>query len=332
MTATLARRQPMNVAPIDPMNLIWIAFTLSVTAAFLPMVIGTVSAPFSAILAVVGSAGCGWLWLLARCLFRAENPIARWNLYALAAIIAVEGSSNLMRLFPTGGATAELYRIVGNAETFICIGALVLVFAEVFSGYGDGLHKKERRFRQMFALTFGTMIALTLVWVLNADANSLGGQWQEPVLLSSALAALVGTRLSIAFRKQNPLSPPKRPKAASRFADDGILAKRITEALQEDMKFATPELKVADLAALLGEQEYKVTQCITGSLGYRNFNHLINSHRIDSAKAVLANPDNKARPILSVAFDCGFNSIGPFNRAFKKQVGMTPREFRAAVE
>ena len=35
--------------------------------------------------------------------------------------------------------------------------------------------------------------------------------------------------------------------------------------------------------------------------------------------------------ILEIAFDCGFGSIGPFNRAFKDQVGSTPRAFRRAA-
>jgi len=332
MTALLARRLPLNIAPLEPINLLWLAFTLSVTASILPSMVGGVAAPLSSIVAVVGSAGCGWLWLFARSLFREEKQIERWNIFAMGAIIAVEGSSNLIGRHPPNGPMSEMYRILGNAEGFICIGALVLVFAEVFSGYNTGLQKQERRFRQRFSLTFGTMIALTLLWVLNADENSLGGQWRETVLISSALVGIIGTRLCISFRKLNPLSSSRAPKYAARHAGDDVLAQRIIQFLKQDRKFATPELKVADLAALLGEHEYKVTQCITGSLGYRNFNHLINSCRIDSAKEALANPGNKDRLILSVAFDCGFNSIGPFNRAFKRQVGMTPREYRAAVE
>jgi AraC-like DNA-binding protein len=82
---------------------------------------------------------------------------------------------------------------------------------------------------------------------------------------------------------------------------------------------------------MIGTHDYKVTQCITGTLGYRNFNHFINSHRIESAKQVLSDHENIDRPILSIAYDCGFNSIGPFNRAFKEQVGMTPREYRNSI-
>ena len=33
-------------------------------------------------------------------------------------------------------------------------------------------------------------------------------------------------------------------------------------------------------------------------------------------------------PILTIALDAGFQSLGPFNRAFKVQTGMTPTEFR----
>ena len=48
----------------------------------------------------------------------------------------------------------------------------------------------------------------------------------------------------------------------------------------------------------------------------------------ERAKRLLADPD-QGQPILDVAFECGFGSVGPFNRAFRAQVGVTPREFRA---
>ncbi|MBS0401235.1 MAG: helix-turn-helix domain-containing protein [Proteobacteria bacterium] len=36
-------------------------------------------------------------------------------------------------------------------------------------------------------------------------------------------------------------------------------------------------------------------------------------------------------PILSIALECGYGSIGPFNRAFRQRFGMTPTEYRAAA-
>jgi AraC-like DNA-binding protein len=42
----------------------------------------------------------------------------------------------------------------------------------------------------------------------------------------------------------------------------------------------------------------------------------------------LSDPNFDHSPILQVAFDAGFNSKAAFNRAFKKQTGMTPSQFK----
>ena len=332
MTALLARHLPPNYATIETGNLIWFAFTLSVAASIGPLITGGVTDSLSNIVAIVGSGGCGWLWLLSRSLFHEGKPIQRWNIYVVLAIIAIEGTAHITHSHPRTGPMADVYHILGNTEGFVCVGALVMVFAEVFSSFDNRLSDGERRFRLTFALAFATMIALSLLWVLNANEDSLGGQWRDPVLIATALTAVVGTRLCLSYRKRHPLALARRSRHACKASGNTSLAKRIIQVLHTERKFATPELKIADLAEMLGEQEYKVTQCITGALGYRNFNHMINAHRIVSAKEELAKPENKGRPILSVAFDCGFNSIGPFNRAFKREVGMTPREYRASVE
>jgi AraC-like DNA-binding protein len=41
-----------------------------------------------------------------------------------------------------------------------------------------------------------------------------------------------------------------------------------------------------------------------------------------------ADPTQKQVPVLTIAMDAGFQSIGPFNRAFKVATGQTPTEFR----
>jgi len=63
-------------------------------------------------------------------------------------------------------------------------------------------------------------------------------------------------------------------------------------------------------------------------LGYRNFAGFLNFYRIADAKAALADPSQADVSILTIALDAGFNSLGPFNRAFKAETGVTPSEFR----
>ena len=74
-----------------------------------------------------------------------------------------------------------------------------------------------------------------------------------------------------------------------------------------------------------------MTQCITGALGYPNFNQMVNGYRIEEAKRRLVDPALAHLPILTIALDCGFGSIGPFNRAFKADAGMTPQEYRRQI-
>jgi AraC-like DNA-binding protein len=63
-------------------------------------------------------------------------------------------------------------------------------------------------------------------------------------------------------------------------------------------------------------------------LGYRNFNDFLHHYRLQEAAARLLAED---LPILSIALDCGYGSIGPFNRAFRQRFGMTPTEYRGAA-
>ena len=60
---------------------------------------------------------------------------------------------------------------------------------------------------------------------------------------------------------------------------------------------------------------------INQRLGYRNFNVFLNNHRIEEAKAALADPGQAEVPVITIAMDAGFQSLGPFNRAFKATTG-----------
>src|SRR6185437_6741367 len=90
-------------------------------------------------------------------------------------------------------------------------------------------------------------------------------------------------------------------------------------------------LTIGVLAAKLDLPEYRLRQAINEGLGYRNFNAFLNRYRINEAKAALSDPSQKDVPVLTIAMDAGFQSIGPFNRAFKADTGATPTEFRRAT-
>jgi len=92
--------------------------------------------------------------------------------------------------------------------------------------------------------------------------------------------------------------------------------------------YRTEDLTVASLAARLAVPEYRLRRLINQRLGHRNFNAYVNGFRLDEARAVLADPAQRELPVLSIALEAGFQSIGPFNRAFKGATGLTPTEYR----
>jgi AraC-like DNA-binding protein len=67
---------------------------------------------------------------------------------------------------------------------------------------------------------------------------------------------------------------------------------------------------------------------VNHGLGFRNFNDFLHTYRLKEAAERLGNPQLRRIPVLTIALEVGYGSIGPFNRAFKERFGMTPTEYR----
>ena len=106
------------------------------------------------------------------------------------------------------------------------------------------------------------------------------------------------------------------------------LAAALQRLMEQERIYRSEDLSVATLAGRLAVPEYRLRRLINQRLGYRNFNAYVNGFRLDEARSALADPRRRALPVLTIALEAGFQSIGPFNRAFKAATGLTPTEFR----
>jgi AraC-like DNA-binding protein len=95
--------------------------------------------------------------------------------------------------------------------------------------------------------------------------------------------------------------------------------------------YRTPGLSITGLAHRLDTPEHRLRALINQRLGHRNFSAFLNRYRIDEAKALLADRDKVDLPVLTVAMDLGYNSLPPFNRAFRAETGTTPSDYRRAM-
>lgn len=318
-----------DIAPKPPGRLRahWALTTGALACFILSQLLGARAGVWTTPLAIGGVAGCGFSWLFTRAVFDPAPRDARWSrivvlVVFLTGVVMVLGD----------GLAAPILRMIQNTHALGSSTVLMLTFVEPFSGYGRDLSSTEKRFRIAYVALYGALMGSSVLAVNQPGAGAADRELAELVKTTCASLALLLCGAAVWFRARHPLAGPggRRASRTSQGAEDADLARRITWLLREEQIHASPNLKVADLARRLGEPEYKVTRCITASLGFANFNQMVNTHRIARARQMLADPALRSRPILLIALDCGFGSIGPFNRAFKAGVGVTPRAFRGA--
>jgi AraC-like DNA-binding protein len=102
----------------------------------------------------------------------------------------------------------------------------------------------------------------------------------------------------------------------------------LTRALEEEKVYLTPGLSIGGLAKRLAIPEYRLRALINKRLGYRNFNALLHKYRLRDACDQLSDPAKAQLPILTIALDVGYQSIAPFNQAFRNEMGCTPSAYR----
>lgn len=165
-----------------------------------------------------------------------------------------------------------------------------------------------------------------------------GGAWASAALgetfgavAISALALAMGWLL---LQARTPLfaTPAVEPPAADArlvAAERVLLAK--LEGFMDAGGWRREGLSIAALAQELGTQEHRLRRLINTRLRHRNFADFVNGYRIEAAKARLADPAHAEATIASLAFDLGFGSLSPFNRAFRAATGATPTAWRRAA-
>lgn len=100
---------------------------------------------------------------------------------------------------------------------------------------------------------------------------------------------------------------------------------RLVDHVKTQRPYLNPDLTLADLSDQVAMTPREVSELLNQSLGLHFFD-FVNAHRIDHSRQLLVSEPSKS--ILDILLASGFNSKSSFNTAFKKQVGMTPSEFR----
>lgn len=266
-------------------------------------------------------------WLFARAMFEDGFRLRPWHA-ATWLVLALVGLYEALVLGP------EMTPIAIAVRGFLVLESLglgLLAAGQTLASWPADLVEPRRRARPFVIGAAAGFIAL------NALSDVLGPRTTVPDTgsliraLALAVIALGAAAALLRVAGAGWLSPANTavPVRSVEPADAGLAA-ALDQAMRIDRAYRQESLTIGKLAERLGAAEHRLRRLINSDLGQRNFNAYINGYRIDETKAALADRGQDAVPILTIALDAGFNSLGPFNRAFRAETGMTPTDFRRA--
>ena len=94
--------------------------------------------------------------------------------------------------------------------------------------------------------------------------------------------------------------------------------------LQYILSNYTTDITLKNIATALGYEEHYLSRCFHKHFPF-NFKDYVNQLRINKAKELLQGTNIS---ITEISSRCGFNSIRNFNRAFLKECGISPQNYR----
>jgi adenylate cyclase len=94
----------------------------------------------------------------------------------------------------------------------------------------------------------------------------------------------------------------------------------------EEQPYLSPDLSLRSLAERIEIHPNQLSWLLNDRLG-KNFNQFINHYRVEHFKDLALDKSNSHISLLGLAYESGFNSKTVFNTYFKKEVGMTPKDW-----
>lgn len=201
-------------------------------------------------------------------------------------------------------------------------------------GWRSDLVEDRRAWRWMVITVQGGLIftvALTENFLLPSGSMN-DAQAQALIVYTIAVLALGMVVITVQFdylslsnviRKVAELREEPAVALAATFDKDGF-----HQAFKVGKLYREPGLTIASLAKKLNIPEYRLRAFIHKTLGFRNFNAMLHKYRIEDACEALADAKNQSVPVLTIALTVGYQSITPFNNAFREIIGVTPSEYR----
>ena len=109
----------------------------------------------------------------------------------------------------------------------------------------------------------------------------------------------------------------------------GQVVVRLKKSMDEERLWLQADLNLGRLAQHCGVAPKLLSAVLNQHMG-TTFNEFVNGYRVAAVRERLLLPKSRELTIAGLAYECGFNSLPTFQRAFKATAGMSPKEYLAA--
>jgi AraC-like DNA-binding protein len=306
------------------------AHALTATSAFAPPL-----TPWHAALIAISTGNVVVFWLFARALFDDSFQPRVWHAAPWAAVVAL----SLVNCLVWAPAQTPDPRIFAVVVTVISLGFAALAVSQTIASWSTDLVEERRRLRVFVVVVAAAYAGFNafLQLFLAGDPAGVAPTVDAAILAMVVIAIAYSlTRIDGAAIFADVQRPAAAAAAAAASIEQTASDRKLLDALRRLMAderiYRHEGITIGTLATKLAVPEYRLRRLINQQLGHRNFNVFLNNHRIEEAKAALADPTQAEVPVITIAMDAGFQSLGPFNRAFKATTGVTPTEYRRLSE
>ena len=193
----------------------------------------------------------------------------------------------------------------------------------------------DRRILRWFIIGVQGALIFTVIFVENflVDGGSTENATAQSFIVYAIALLTLGmllvtlrfdfVSLGYVIRKVAELSIEPEKEGTAIFDIDSF-----NKAFKEQLLYREAGLTISMLAKSLNIPEYRLRAFIHKQLGFRNFNAMLHQYRIEDSGNVLSDNENQNISILTIALSVGYQSITPFNKAFREIKGVTPSEYR----
>ena len=154
--------------------------------------------------------------------------------------------------------------------------------------------------------------AIGMMLLAELKQENLGGR-----LYVESLANVLAVHLIRQYATTKPQQIP--------IYEGGLPQRQLVQVLEYINEHLSFDIKLADLAAMLGMSQFHFSHLFKQSIGTPPYQYLL-EQRVERAKQLLKQSDAQ---VVDIALECGFNSHSHLSKQFRQFVGMTPTAYRA---